>query len=104
MEHRGDLVDVLRVHNPRNDRSDFWAVFVRGCAAFDQTYRICVVNCPLDGCDQCLVARFHYGHACRRVAPASSMNWPSIDGTYVELAVCVVNRDQVAILDAKHAA
>jgi hypothetical protein len=92
------------------------AVLVRGCAAFEETYWISVFDRLLDGSQECLVAPFHHRSWIRPITtdrrstmpagcpPASSMNWPSIDGTYVELAVCVVNRHKVAILDAKHTA
>jgi len=60
MKHRSDLVAALRVHHSRNDRSDLGAIFVRGCAAFEQTYRICVIDRALDGCDEYLVTRFHH--------------------------------------------
>ncbi len=29
MKHRGYLINVLSVHEPWNDRSDLWCVFVR---------------------------------------------------------------------------
>jgi hypothetical protein len=60
MKHRGYLVDALSVPDPRNDRSDLGTVFVRWGAAFEQADRICVLDRPFDGCDEGLVAPFHY--------------------------------------------
>jgi hypothetical protein len=60
MEHCDGVVHVLGVHDPRNDRSDHGAVFVCGRAVSEQTYRVCVIDRPLDDRDECLVARFHH--------------------------------------------
>ena len=52
MKHLSDLVGALTFHDPRNDRSDLAAVFVRRRAAFEQTDRICVIDRRLDGCEE----------------------------------------------------
>src|SRR5262249_51793613 len=60
MEHRSDLVDALKVHDSRNDRSDLAAIFLRGRAAFEQTDRICLIDRPLDSCDEGRVICFRH--------------------------------------------
>jgi len=62
MKNRSDLVGALNVHDPRDDRANLAAVFVRGRAAFEQTDRICVIDRALDGRDEGQVTRFcHQG-------------------------------------------
>jgi hypothetical protein len=57
-KHRSSLVNALSVDDSRNNRSDLGTVLVRGCAAFEQPDRICVIDRALDGCDEALKTRF----------------------------------------------
>lgn len=58
MKHRSYLVDALSVHSPRNERSDLGTAFVRGFAAFEQIYPICVFDRARDDCDDWLGSAF----------------------------------------------